>query len=332
MIILEIGRYKGGYNIHGISPFVLEQGEALRTLGIDVRYWAIKGKGLLTYVTSVHKLRHVINEVHPDVVHAHYGLSGITAILAVKGLLCKGRVSKTRVVVTFHNGETLNKVVNLLSSFISLFADHVIYVAQHIHDLVYFKSKHYTIIPCGVNIAELPIMDYTEARRQLGFVDNKKYILFGGAFNNLRKNVALLQDALNLLHRNDIEVIEMKELSRAECALRMCACDLFALPTHSEGSPQALKEAMACNCPIVATDCADIAHLLGDLPGHYILRNPRKTKERWDGDAMSVQEMAALVEQGLAFGQRTEGRKRIAELQLENSQVAQRLMDIYNNI
>lgn len=332
MIILEVGRHKNGYNIQGISPFALEQGETLRAVGNNVQYWTIKGKGLLSYFTSAHKLRRAINEIHPDVVHAHYGLSGITAILAVKGLSCTARGNKTRVVITFHNGETLNRVVNLLSSFFSLFADHIIYVAQHIRDLVYFKSKHYTIIPCGVNLMELPIVDYTEARRQLGFVDNKKYILFGGAFCNLRKNYPLLRDALALLQRTDVEVIEMKGLSRAECALRMCACDLFALPTHSEGSPQALKEAMACNCPIVATDCADIAHLLGDLPGHYILRNPRKTKERWDGDAKSVQEMAALVEQGLAFGQRTEGRKRITELRLENCQIAQRLMDIYTNI
>ena len=60
----------------------------------------------------------------------------------------------------------------------------------------------------------------------------------------------------------------MKRLSRADCVLRMNACDLFALPSHSEGSPQALKEAMACSCPIVATDMADVRHLLGDLPGH----------------------------------------------------------------
>ena len=77
-------------------------------------------------------------------------------------------------------------------------------------------------------------------------------------------------------------------MSRDECVLRMCACDLFALPSHSEGSPQALKEAMAVNCPCLATDIADVRELFGNEPGHWILRNPRKTHERWDGDERSL--------------------------------------------
>lgn len=328
MKILEVGRYKPQFANKHILPFVLEQGEALRNLSNEVDYWTVPGKGLLSYFSSARILRRVIREQRPDVVHAHYGLSGITAALAAKA------ITSSKVVITFHNGETLNVFVNLLTSFFSLFADYVIYVAQHIYDLVYFKAKHYSIIPCGVNLDELPLTDYTLARQQLGFDENKTYILFGGAFDNTRKNVALLREAIALLNRDDIEILEMKGLSRAECALRMCACDLFALPTHSEGSPQALKEAMACNCPIVATDCADIAHLLGDLPGHYILRNPRKTKERWDGDEHSVQEMADLLTKalGLSVGFRTEGRKRILELGLDNNQIAEKLVKIYEGI
>lgn len=333
MIILEVGRRKKGYNVQCISPFVLEQGEALHNLSNEVDYWAVPGKGLLSYFSSARILRRVIREQSPDVVHAHYGLSGITAILAAKSVISHAS-GAPKVVITFHNGETLHWYVNLLTSFFSLFANHVVYVAQHIYDLVYFKVKHYSIIPCGVNLDELLLMDYTQARKQLNFDENKKYILFGGAFDNIRKNVALLREAVILLNRNDIEIVEMKGLSHAECALRMCACDLFALPTHSEGSPQALKEAMACNCPIVATDCADIAHLLGDLQGHYILRNPRKTKERWDGDEHSVQEMADLLTKALSLpvGFRTEGRKRILELGLDNQQIAEQLMAIYNKL
>ncbi|MBQ0075532.1 MAG: glycosyltransferase family 4 protein [Bacteroidales bacterium] len=317
MKILEVSRYKDNFANHQL-PFVTEQGEALRMLGCEVEYFLVRGN----YLAAVKELKIKIRTFQPDIVHAHYGLSAITAELQS---LCP-------VVTTFHNGETLTWWVNLLSSLCSLRAKHVIYVAQHIRDLCYLKHPNYTILPCGVPLDLLPMTPFAEARKQLGWSNNKKYIMFGGAFSNLRKNYPLLRDALALLQRNDIEVVEMKGLSRAECTLRMCGCDLFALPTHSEGSPQALKEAMACNCPIVATDCADIAHLLGNLPGHYILRNPRKTKERWDGDVHSVQEMAALVEQGLAFGQRTEGRKRITELHLDNTQVAKQLMDIYRTI
>ena len=130
----------------------------------------------------------------------------------------------------------------------------------------------------------------------------------------------------------DIEIVEMKGLSRAECVLRMCACDLFALPSHSEGSPQALKEAMAVNCPCLATDIADVRYLFGNEPGHWILRNPRKTHERWDGDEKSLDEMVDLLREALSFSGRTHGRARILALELSNEQVARRIIEIYKQV
>jgi glycosyltransferase involved in cell wall biosynthesis len=124
----------------------------------------------------------------------------------------------------------------------------------------------------------------------------------------------------------------MKGLTRAECVLRMCAADLFALPSHSEGSPQALKEAMAVNCPCLATDIADVRELFGDEPGHFILRNPRKTHERWDADEHSLNEMVELLRRALAFEGRTNGRQRILDLELTNEQVAKRIIEIYNKV
>lgn len=327
MKILEVGRYKSQFvETEHVLPFVHEQGEALRALGTNVRYFPIRGN----YVRSAVALRSIIDEWHPDVIHAHYGLSGMTAAIAAK---CMGK--HVPLVITFHNGETLNWHVNLLSSSFSLLADHVIYVAQHIHDLSYLKAKHYTILPCGVTLKELPLRNKEEARRKLGYSVDKKYILFGGGFTNLRKNYPLLRNAVEQLTNAEdmeIEVVEMKGLTRAECALRMCACDVFALPTHSEGSPQALKEAMACSCPIVATEVADIRHLLGTIPGHYLLRNPSNDMSYWREDKDSCNELVALLKEAIAFGGRTEGRKRITELGLENRQIAETLMGIYSQL
>lgn len=325
MRILEVSRYKKEYADHQL-PFVTEQGESIRKAGCEVEYFLVKGN----YLKAVKPLKEKIREFKPDVVHAHYGLSAITAEL--QGLV--------PVVTTFHNGETLNWHVNLLSSLFSLRAKHVIYVAQHVRDLSYFKAKNYSIIPCGVNMDECVVVDKAEARKQLKWDANKKYILFGGAFDNTRKNYALLKQAVDILnhtpytvhHTPDIICIEMKGLSRAECVLRMNACDLFALPSHSEGSPQALKEAMACNCPCLATDIADVKYLFGDEPGHFILRNPRKTHERWNADEKSLDEMVALLKEALAYGKRTKGRERILKLGLSNEQVAKRIIDIYQKV
>ena len=395
MRILEVSRYKNNFADHQL-PFVSEQGESICALGHEVEYFLVKGN----YVTAVRELKKKIREFKPDIVHAHYGLSAITAEL--QGLV--------PVVTTFHNGETLNPIVNLMSSLMSLRAKHVIYVAQHIRDLSYFKAKNYSIIPCGVPMEQMIITPKDEARRQLGWDLDKKYILFGGAFDNLRKNYALLREAVEIIEKenknikntvcaainvnkeeikndefqvtcstsnsidpqsaqkqafgqsdaqsysdtdksypldssekndsylestkNDKNIIciEMKGLSRAECVMRMCAADLFALPSHSEGSPQALTEAMACNCPCIATDIADVRELFGDEPGHWILRNPRKTHERWDGDEKSLDEMVELLNEALKFEGRTKGRKRILELGLSNEQVAKRIVKIYEQI
>lgn len=309
MRILEVhsGNAVGGNS--NKYTFVKEQGDALVAEGLEVYYYAVVGKGFFGYLKNVTKLRKKIKEISPDIIHAHYGLCGIVSVLA----------TSKPVVTTFHNGETLNKHINFMCSLFSQWAAHVVYVAQHIYDKCIFKSNKYTILPCGVEMPDMNITPYIEAREKLGWEADKKYILFGGNFKNLRKNYPLLKEALELLGRNDIEVVEMKGFSREECVLRMSACDLFALPTKSEGSPQALKEAMACNCPIIATDVADIKHLLGDLDGHYLC-------------SFDPKDVAEKVEKGLAFNGRTKGRERIIELGLTNDLVAKKLVEIYKQI
>ena len=341
MRILIVSRYKNNFADHQL-PFVTEQGEAIRDYlnrGLEIEDWRLKNEPSAVeyflvrgnYVTAVRELKKKIREFKPDIVHAHYGLSAITAEL--QGLI--------PVVTTFHNGETHSWWVNMLTSLMSLCAKHVIYVAPHIRDLVYFKAKNYSIIPCGVSLENCFLMDKAEARRKLGWSDDKKYIMFGGAFSNTRKNYALLKEAVDILnhqfetinHKSAfIECIEMRELSRYDCILRMNAADLFALPTKNEGSPQALKEAMACNCPIVATDVADIKYLLGDMPGHYVLSNKKGNGAWWKGDEHSAEELATLLKQALAFERRTEGRKRIEELGYTNELVAKKIIKIYEDI
>lgn len=297
-------------NSGNLSPFVVEQVEALKEQGVQVETYGIIGKGIGGYLRNLSGIRRKVSLFGPDVVHAHYGLSG----------LCANLQRKVPVVTTFHNGETLSFTANLLSSIGAVMAQHVIYVAKHIRQLSYYKAKRYSIVPCGINLDDCKIIPFEEARKQLGFEDGKKYILFGGAFDNLRKNYTLLREAVDLLeNKGDIICLEMKRLSRAECILRMCACDVFALPTKSEGSPQALKEAMACNCPIVATDVADIRYLLGDVDGHYIC-------------SFEAKDVAGKIADAFSYGKRTNGRQRIIDLGLTNDLVAKRLISIYEEV
>ena len=321
MKILEVSRYKTQFSDHQV-PFVTEQGEAIRALGHEVEYFLVKGN----YIKAVKALKAKIRECKPDIVHAHYGLSAITAELQ----------SLVPVVTTFNDGETHRWDTNLMCSLMSLRAKHVIYVAQHIRDLSYFKARNYSIIPCGVTLKDCFLMDEAVARKELGWDADTKYIVFGGAFHDLRKNYPFLKRAVDKLVAEDqnakIEIIEMRGLSRAECVKRMNACDVFALPSHREGSPQALKEAMAVNCPCIATDIADVRVLFGDEPGHWILRNPTNKLWDWQEDEKSLDEMVALLKEALQFKGRTNGRKRIEELGYTNEQVAKRIVEIYKQV
>lgn len=306
MKVLIVANYNPGH----FSPFVSEQVEALKKLGVDFDFFGIVGKGIMGYLKNLPALKRKIKYYKPDLIHAHYGLSGMLATLQMN----------VPVVITFHNGETLSPIPNLLSSIAAKRAEWGIYVAQHIRDLSYLKSTRFSIIPCGIDSKLFVPKDKLEARKHLGLISNRRYILFGGAFDNLRKNYPLLKSAIELLPSNaEIECIEMKGMTREQCVDYMNACDVFALPTKSEGSPQALKEAMACNCPIVGTDVADIRHLLGNVSGHFIC-------------SFDPEDVADKLSLALSFNGRTNGRKRIFELHLTNEQVAQRVYEVYDKV
>ena len=93
-----------------------------------------------------------IKAFQPDLIHAHFGLCGALCVLQ----------SKVPVVITCHNGETLTKYGNIITSLAIQRAKHTICVAQHIYDKLYLKPKHYTIKPCGIEIAD--IMDKATAQ------------------------------------------------------------------------------------------------------------------------------------------------------------------------
>lgn len=330
MKVLIVSRYKEKYPSRQ-APFVTEQGEAIRALGYEVEFYLLKGNYLKQYFA----LRRKIKEWKPDIIHAHYGLTGIVAELQ----------RMVPVVTTFHNGETHRWYVNLFSSLFSLLAEHVIYVAPHIRQKLYFKAKNYSVIPCGISLDDCFLMDKIEARKELGWDINNNYVLFGGAFHDLRKNYPLLRASVQKMQNRDdwetidggeqlgeIACMEMWKRTRRECMLMMNAADVFALPTKNEGSPQALKEAMACNCPIVATDVSDIKYMLGNLPGHYILANKRGIQADWKGDEHSVAELEELLKSALSFEKRTSGRERLVEIAYTNEAIAKRIVDIYNEI
>lgn len=301
-----------GTNGH-ISPFVQEQADSISSYGNEVHIFPIKEKGVLGYLKSLPDLKHKIKEFSPAIIHAHYGLSGLLACFQIK----------VPVVITFHNGETLSRVINFLSSIATFFSKCDIYVAHHIYQKLYFKkNEKYNLIPCGVDLATMNILEKAEAKHELKISDIGHNILFGGPFSHKRKNAKLAQTAIKLLSDYNINLIELKGFSRTEVNLLLNSCDLALLTSISEGSPQFIKEAMACNCPIVATDVGDVKELISGIEGCYI-------------SSFDPRDVANKIVLALKYSNdigRTNGRERIIALGLDSNTIAKKILELYDQI
>jgi N-acetyl sugar amidotransferase len=158
--------------------------------------------------------------------------------------------------------------------------------------------------------------DKTIARNKLGLSTTGKYILFGAAFNNPIKNYALTKKALELSGVNS-EVIELKNKSREEVCYLLNACDVLLLTSKSEGSPQVIKEAMACNCPIIATNVGTVKEIIGEARNCYIT----------DFNPKNIAEKLITI---LTTGGRADGQANIKEY--DNLLIANQILKVYHTL
>ena len=129
-------------------------------------------------------------------------------------------------------------------------------------------GKH-AVIPCGVDFDVFKPALKADARMQLGWAANKKYVLFSSSFDRPEKNAQLAKDAISLMP--DVELVELKGFSRAEVVLAMNASDTGLLTSLREGSPMFIKEMIACNRPLVSTCVGDVEEQLSGLKGCFIV-------------------------------------------------------------
>ena len=297
------------YNKNRFAPFILEQTEALKKTDCEVEFFGLQGKGLRGYLKNLPALKDKINEFHPDVVHAHYGLSGLFANLQ----------RQVPVVTTYHGSDINVKKVLLFSRIAMCLSAWNIFVSTKTLEIAKPKKK-FSLLPCGIDLTDLQLTKKNEARRRMNLSENRKYILFAGAFDNVVKNAPLAKEAVALLQDDNVELLELKGYSREEVTLLMCAADAFLMTSFTEGSPQVIKEAMACGCPIVSTDVGDVWERTKGIEGCYVT------------NSCSPEELVDLLKKALAFCKKTNGREKINADGLDNRCVAEKLMGIYKRI
>ena len=297
------------YNKGRFAPFIVEQAEALKRAGCDVDWFGLQGKGVKGYIKNLPALKQKIKECQPDIIHAHYGLSGLFANLQ----------RKVHVVTTYHGSDINDRKVLRFSKLAMKLSAWNVFVSSRTWAIAKPRKK-YSLLPCGIDLSDLQLTDKTEARQKMGLDIDKKYILFAGAFDNKVKNSPLAKESASLLNDKNVSLLELKGYSREEVTLLMCAADAFLMTSLSEGSPQVIKEAMTCGCPIVSVDVGDVKERTEEVEGCHVA----KTRE--------PQELADLLCQAMAFQGKTKGREKIIADGLDNRQVAEKLMEIYRKV
>jgi teichuronic acid biosynthesis glycosyltransferase TuaC len=301
----------------GYGSFVEAQMESLRPLGVEYDVVFINGrKSVWNYVRGIGEMRSRLRRQCYDLIHAHFGLSGWVA-------RCQLR---RPVVVSFMGDDVLGRPGRggamtwagrffQMSSFVlARVVRAVIVKTPEMKARLALGTAH--VIPNGVDLQLFQPIDQVSARRELGLDISKKFILFPYNPAEVRKRYDLVEAAAKLARREipELEILPVRGVARRRMPLYMNAADLLVLASLWEGSPNAVKEAMAVNLPVVAVDVGDVAELIGPTEGCYLV--PPDTRE-----------IAARIVEVCRRGRRTRGREWIARLSIES--VARQVVNVY---
>jgi glycosyltransferase involved in cell wall biosynthesis len=306
-----------------MAPFIRSQGESLKAIGINLLYFRIHRKGFIGYLKTAFDLRKYIRKNSFDILHAHYCLSGWVTLLAfpkqpiVLSLMGSDAFGKY---IDVNKVSITSKYLKCLTYLIQPFVSSIICKSRKIQKSVILKRKSH-ILPNGITFNKI-LCDRTKMRRELGLEPLKKYILFLGNKKDKGKNYKLAEASVDMINRRDVMLLSPYPVPHEQVFKYLMSVDLLLLTSSMEGSPNVVKEAMSCNCPVVATDVGDIAWLFGNTPGYYLSNFDPQDVEKKIREALNFSEKF----------ERTKGRKRIEKLGLRSEDVAMKLNKMYKEL
>ncbi len=246
------------------GSFVRDQVRALEALPeVDLQLFAFPhGGGWPAYLRAARTLRRRFSGEHFDVVHAHYGLSGWSALAAPR--------PQARV-VTYHGTDLHDGVVGPLSRALAALVDVPATVSAGLarDPAAGLRgagvSRRVAILPCGADLDRFRRLDRREARRRLGLDPEGRYLLFPAAPARPEKR----HDRARLVAEGlpGTELLTLGAVAPEDVPAMVNAANAVLVTSAREAFGLAAIEALACDVPVLSTDVGVAPVALSGLPG-----------------------------------------------------------------
>lgn len=291
-----------------VSPIIRNQGDSICAQGVDIAYYTIKGKGIGGYLKNVRPIRRYLKQNQFDVVHAHYSLSAFVASLAgAKPLVVSLMGSDVK-------ASGIYKMMIRVFAFLFSWKSIIVKSADMYQSL---GIRRAVVIPNGVNMDRFKPLDLKECQETLGWSSEKKHVLFTSDPKRREKNYALAESAVSCIENAELHA--MVGVQNEDTPIWYNAADVVLMTSLWEGSPNAIKEAMACSRPIVSVNVGDVKKILGTTEHCYMVQ-------------YSQDQVVSKLQLAMQHNGATEGRKCIVNLGLDTGTVAKQIIAIYDNL
>jgi glycosyltransferase involved in cell wall biosynthesis len=304
----------------GPAVFIARQADFLRRNGVAVELFPFRGaRDPRNYLRAWSEVRRRLRSKRYDLVHAQFGQSGITALPRTVPLVVTYRGDDLEGIIGEDGTYTASGwLLRGISRAVARQADATIVVSEHMKRYLPRPAKAH-VVPSGIDLDLFRPEPRDEVRRRLGLPLEQRLVLFVGNPTLARKRHGLAQAAVEVVGRQiPVRLIVGWEMPHREIAELMNACDALILTSMQEGSPNSVKEALACNLPVVSVPVGDVAARLSDVDGCELCPDDR------------LETIAAALERVLRRGIRIDGRPAVR--QLDEQLLTERLIAIYRSV
>lgn len=263
-------------------------------------------RGLAEYVRFLPRVRSKLAHDQYDLVHANYGLTAPYAVL----------LSRLPVVLTLWGSDVIG-LDGLVTKAFAWRCDAVTVRSREMRELLGISAAH--IVPSGVDLERFRPLDTTAARENVGWTEDGYHVLFPYSPGYERKRYPLAESVVDRaserVERN-VTLHTVSGVAHEEMVHYVNAADALLLTSRHEGSPNTVKEALACNVPVVSTDVGDVRERLAGVSPSAVCSTPAEL-------------VAGLVDV-LRSGHRSNGREAVEPLSWDN--IGAKLVRIYEDI